>query len=228
MTPAEGRGGQLAVRARDQLPERIGLARPERPPRRTISTGQGPGDGAAGVDQPDPALVAWPGTGARQHPFKRDVAAVRQCAQPPQEAGTAVRSGEVADRSRAALELSQEIPGRGVGRHRRSIRIAPAGRRDLRDELEPLQQAGRQHGPEHEGRRREVMRGDPAGQGEPERRQQRPIRPDAIDDRPGHGAARRPVGLGDDDPQRLAASEVDEHRFARLRGRPAASGTAYV
>jgi len=59
------------------------------------------------------------------------------------------------------------------------------------------------------------VRRDPAREREAQRREERPIGPDPIDDRPGRdfGECR---GLRHHDPERLSPAEADEDRFAEL------------
>ena len=75
---------------------------------------------------------------------------------------------------------------------------------------------GRQHRPQDESRRGQVVDRDPAGQAEAERRQQRTVGPDAFDDRLGQHAGRDRLGLAEDDPERLAPTELHQHRLAEL------------
>ena len=59
------------------------------------------------------------------------------------------------------------------------------------------------------------MLGDPAREPQRERRQQRPVGPDAVDDRLGRHV-REPGRLRDHDPERLPPAELDEHGLTEL------------
>ena len=133
-----------------------------------------------------------------------------------QEARPAVRGrrgrGPAAARARA---------GRG-GRRRRRRRRAVAPRpsrpgRQLGDELEPLEQPGRQHRPQDERRRRQVVRPRSSGRAQGQRRAGAARR---------RGRGRRSAWRADgrdrrtaspsDDPERLPPPELDEDRLAGL------------
>ena len=85
----------------------------------------------------------------------------------------------------------------------------------LGNQLEPLEQPGRQHRPQHESRRRDVVLGDPAREPERKRWQQRPVGPDTVDDRLGRYIG-EPSRLRDHDPESLPPAELDEHGLAKL------------
>ena len=83
----------------------------------------------AGRREPDPALVARPGRGREERPVERDHPAGRERSEPADEAGASLRSRQVAGRSRAAVELVDQVEvddGRARPRRRRR---APVRRR---------------------------------------------------------------------------------------------------
>ena len=204
---------QFAGRDCGELRQQVDLARAERSSARAFRCFARRHGGAAFVAQADPTLVAGPGTGAEQCPAKPDAAVRFEGAEAAQEARPAVRSGEVAHWPGPTLQLGEQIGDgriRGAGGGRR----IPA-RRDLRHQLEPLEQSRREHRAEDECGRCEVVRRDRGGEGEGQPRQERSVRPDPVDDRLGRG--RRQDGrLGHDDPERLTPTELDEDRLARL------------
>ena len=131
-----------------------------------------------------------------------------ESAEAPDQPGPALRRDEVADGSRAAVDLFQQVAVRGgqvLGR-----RAGPP----LRDEVEPLEQARRKHRPDDDRGWSEVVGGDPAGEVEGERRQERSVGPDPCGDR-FEGDPLRCARLAEDDPERLAPAELDEDRLAR-------------
>ncbi len=83
----------------------------------------------------------------------------------------------------------------------------------FRDELQPLEHARREHGPQRDRRRRKVVVGDPRREAHAELGQERPIGPHPIE----HGLrldTRHQLARTEHDPQRLSAPELDEHGFA--------------
>ena len=115
-TPDQTRDGAASVASGQVRPER--LVRPRcQPARRGRPPGADPSGRPARRPRPrrlrrsptsviaDPALVARPRPGADERPLEADPPVRLERSQPPQEAGPAVRSGEVADGSRAALQL---------------------------------------------------------------------------------------------------------------------------
>ena len=129
---------QLAGRCRGELGQEIDLARSEGPARDRLPGGQRIGHRPPGIEEPDPALVAWPGARPQQRPSEAHPALRLERPEPAQEPGTTIGSGQVADRPRAAHELLEQVrrgPGGGIGL-RAAIRIcdrrvaagfAPAG-----------------------------------------------------------------------------------------------------
>ena len=107
------------------------------------------------------------------------------------------------------------------------VRVLGRAGGHLGDEFESLEQPRRQHGPQHQSRRRQVVVGDPACERQAERRQQRPVGADPVDDRLGRRPRPRSGRLAEDDPQRLAPAELDEDGLARLEIAERA-GTGYV
>ena len=180
-------------------------------PRRPLARRQArrPASRPSGVSA-DPALVARPGAGASSVQSSVTRPRVGEGAEPPDQRRPALGGDEVADRPRAALELVEQV---AVGRRRGSAAGAAGG--PLGEELEPLEQARRQHRPDDERRRGEVVVGDPAGEREGERRQQRPVGADPAGDRLRRRSRRR-RRVAEDDAERLAPPELDEDRLAGL------------
>jgi hypothetical protein len=91
-------------------------------------------------------------------------------------------------------------------------------RRALGHELEALQEPGWEHRPQDQRGRGQVVIGDPSGEGDGQRRQERTVGPDPVHDRLGGHAGQRVGrrGLGDDDTERLPSAELDEDRFPDL------------
>ena len=82
----------------------------------------------------------------------------------------------------------------------------------LGDELQPLEHARREHGPERQRGWRQVPIGDPFGQAHPKGREERAVRAHAPDDRLRLDA--RHLGAGPQhDPERLPPAELDQHRL---------------
>jgi hypothetical protein len=183
------------------------LARPERP---AVAATVGCGVAAArpaGV-RPDPALVARAGPGARS--VQSRVTRPRPRARGGGAAGRrGPRRRRDRGRPRRRAELVEQV---AVGAARSS---SARRRRPLGEELQPLEQARRQHRPEDERRRREVVIGDPARELQRQRRQERPVGPDARRDRLGGDALGR-RGVAEHDRDRLAPPELDQDRLARL------------
>ena len=211
VTSREVGAGRLAGGGRDQLGERIGLARTERTAVRPFARG----DRTTGRTDPDPALVPRPRPGTDQRPLEAHPAIALERPQPAEQTRTPIRPGEVADGARTAFELGHEIERDRVvgGGPDRTDRLDRTGR-ELRDQLEPLQQAGWHHRPEHQCWRRQVVRGDRAGQREGQRWQQRPIGPHPFDDGFQVRSSRAGLGLGHDDPEGLPPPELHEDRLA--------------
>jgi hypothetical protein len=88
-------------------------------------------------------------------------------------------------------------------------------RRPLDDELETLEEVRREHRPEDDGRRCEIVDGDPAAEPERERGQERSVGTDPVDDRLRIETSRC-GGLGEDDTECLALAELDEDRLPEL------------
>ena len=170
-------------------------------------------DVAAGRREADPALVPRARPGAAQRPLQADPAGRGHRPQAAQQPGPSVGAGQVADRARAAFELRQQVRVGRVVRHARRRARTGGRRRELGDEVEPFEQARRQHRPEDEGRRRQIVAGDPARQPEGQERQERTVRPDPVGDRLGRDRRRR-RRLGEDDAEGLPAPELDEHGLA--------------
>ena len=172
-----------------ELPERCDLARSERPPRGGLAVRQRCRGVATRGREADPALIARARAGAAQRPLEADPAGGGHRPQAAQQARPAVGTGQVADGARAALELRQQVRiGRVVRHPRRRTGMGP--RRELGDQVEPLEESRRQHRPEDEGRRGEIVAGDPACQPEGQERQERTVGPDPVGDRLGRDRRR--------------------------------------
>jgi hypothetical protein len=128
--------------------------------------------------------------------------------QAPKEPRAAIGRDHRTDRSRPALELDEEIRVGGWEITRRNPG-PPLGH-----EVEAFEETRWQHRPDDNRRWREVVIRDPASERQAERRQQRPVRADARDNR----LEADPVGwhgVGEDDRERLSSAEFDEDGFAR-------------
>jgi hypothetical protein len=159
----------------------------------------------------DPALEARAGAGGEEGPVEGHLAARLEPAEPPDEPGPALRADQVADRAWAACELFEEVRVGGLQAGTGSIVAGPA----LRDELEPLEQLRREHRPDDEGGRREVVVGDPARERQGEGREQRAIRAHPVGDGPRFDAGCRRA-IAENDAEGLAATVRDEDGLARL------------
>ena len=219
----EVRRGQLPGGRDGELPERGDLARSERPTRGGLAVRQRRRGVATRGREADPALIARARAGAAQRPLEADPAGRGHRPQAAQQPGPAVGTGQVADRARAAFELHQQVGVGRVVRHPRRRAATGGPGRELGDQVEPLEQPRRQHRPEDEGRRREIVAGDPARQLEGQERQERTVRPDAVGDRLGRDR-RRQLGLGKDDAEGLPAPELDEDGLAGDEVRQARAG----
>ncbi len=215
----ESIGGSLG-----KLGERFGLAGAERPARRTAPRRQHRGHLPARIGRLDPAFVARAGAGAEQHPLEADPTLRLQRPQPAEQPGATVGPREIADRARPAFELGEEIGHGGIGRGRtlhrsraapRPGRVTPCAGCELRDQLESLEEPRREHRAEDKRGRREVAIRDPASEPQAQRREQRPVGSDTIDDRLGRRRGEC-SDLGQDDAQRLAPSELDQDGLAEL------------
>ena len=173
-----------------------------------LSGRQGIGGGPSRPGEPNPALIPWAARGAEQGPIEGRQALIGERAHPSKQPRTTLRRDEVADRSGPMLQLVQQVavrrrePGRWLAR-------GPFG-----DELEALEQARREHRPDDERRRGEVVIRDPDGEPEGQRRQQRPVGPNPRGDRLRLDPIRA-LGFAQDDAQRLPPAELDEDRLAR-------------
>ena len=163
------RRGKVPVVQRGQLGEQGSLARAERP-----------AVGAAGLRPRPPARPAWRRT--RRSYRGRAPAA-------PSVHSRWTRPARSSARRRRSTAGRLSAPGsartgRGpVARASRRAAVAasspgsvPVGGR--RHQVEALEEPGREHRPDRQGRRREVVLGDPAREGEREGRQERAVGPD--------------------------------------------------
>ncbi len=161
--------------------------------------------------QLDPALIPRTAGRGEQRPVQRDRAAGREGPQASHETGPSLGRGETTRGLRTRRQLIEQIAFDRAETLQRDV-----ARGTLGDELQALEHARRQHRPQDEGGRGEVVGRDPAGEAEAEGRQQRSVGPDAFDDRLGQHAGRDRRGLAQHDPERLAPAEVDEDRLAEL------------
>ena len=109
-----------------------------------------------GVGEAGDADVSRPGAGLHQRPVEVDPVRRAEGAEAPEERGTAFGRRQSTDRSRAVVEECEErtvfgIDSAAVAVRRRAIRPS------LGDQLEPLQEARREHRPEDERGRSEVV-----------------------------------------------------------------------
>ena len=205
-----------------EVRQRCDLARSQGPPRRALAGGQHGGSGRTRVGQADPALMARPARGSEQGPVEGHRAIRGERPQPPQQPGSPIGRGKLADWPRAGLELREQVRLHGIG-HRggtarrggsaaRREHVVPA-RDPFRDEFQPLQQARRQHRAHDQPRRCQVMVGDPGREAQRERREQRAIGADSVHDRLGHDAGHG-FGRAQDHAEGLPAPELHEDRLA--------------
>ena len=226
---ARQRRGSVAVgelRRQGDAADRRGEVAQERHLARPEGAGSGHGRGLAvalrnarqrrpaGVVEANPAFEARAAARAEERPVERHEAAARQAPKSPQERPSTLRRSEVAHRPRAPREVVEQVAfrrleGGGRARRRRPRRAA------FGDQLQPLEESGRQHRPDDDGRRGEVRRREPARQLEGQGRQQRPVGADALGDRL-RGNGRPLPRRSEDDSQRLAPPVFDEDRLARL------------
>jgi hypothetical protein len=216
-------GGQLTCLGSAELGQQVDLARAERAARDRLPRGQHGDRHPPRIRQPDPAFIARPGAGAQQRPAEAHPALGLERPETTQQTGATVGAGEVTDGPWAAGELVKKVQHIRVGpggRIRSGGTFRSRGPRPIRcqfgDQFEPFEQPRRQHRAQDEGRRRQVVPRDRRGESQRQRRQQRSICADPIDDRlhPGRGGF---AGLSDDDPERLAPSELDQDRFTELQ-----------
>ena len=201
------------------------LARAER----ASTTAAGSAAGASRVGRQDPAFEARPGPGRRQRPVDRHQPVRLERAEPAEQARTALRCGEVPGGPRPGGELVEQI-----GVTTSMPRSVGACRRPLDDQLEPFEHPWREHRPEDQGRRDEVVSGDPArereGQVAAAARRRAPAPPAASPRCPwvrSRRPARRPGPGGGrtrrSRPRRLRHPRLVRHR---VRVRPHATGPA--
>ena len=168
----------------------------------------------------NPALEPGAGSGTRQGPVEGHASRRGEGAEPPDELRPTFPDIEVADGTRPKLELSQQVP---VDEAEAVVRapVASGGRFRFRgsagdqlgDELEPLEQAGRQQRSHDDRDGRQVGRGDPLREREGQGRQERPVGANPVDHRL-RDNIHRAGGLTHDDPERLPSPELDEDRLA--------------
>jgi hypothetical protein len=160
--PGAGNSHSLGcpVRHRGQLEERGGLAGPELASRWPLPAGQRRRQGTTLGRQPQPALVARPGAGDRQVPVERQQPVGLERPKAADQAGASLGCNQGADGPRTSVDLLEEVPVRGTEAVRRLAR-PPLG-----DEVETFEEAGREHCPDDDRRRREIVIRDPSGEGE--------------------------------------------------------------
>ena len=225
--PDERREGRRPVpsgHVRGRRPLRRGAGSPASSSR--AATWRGPSGRPAGRSPAASAPRRPPGRRAGAGPSARSAgpapapSSVQSRVTRPRDARPRSRRSRPARPSGAARSRAGRAPppaGRGGRRRRRRGRPSVGRRRrPLGDELQPLEQARRQHRPDHQRRRREVVLGDPARQRERQRRQERPVGPDSIDDRLGRRRRRRLRRAAQHDPECLPPAELDEHGLAIL------------
>ena len=168
-----------------ELVEQVTLAGTERPSRMSLAHVEGRDDRTSIVRSVRPALIAWSTGGREQGPVEVDQTTCGEVAQPSGEADPALRRRKVADCQRPCPELVEESPIGVVDRGRALVRGRGAIGPQLGDELEPFEDPRREHRPKHDRRWREIRLGDPSGEGEGQRREQRTVGADPIGDRLG-------------------------------------------
>ena len=217
--PAGDLGAGRTVGCSCQLRERGDLAWPERAAARPAAVGEDARGIATLRCGAQPAFVARPGGCPEQRPVERDQPRIREGAQPAEKPGATVRCGKVARGPGTGRELVEQVQVDRVVDRRHPVggEWCPLGH-----ELEPLEQARGQHRPDDERRRREIVGRDPAREGERQRREQRPVGADPIDDRLDVGTGRgTTLGRAEDDAEGLPPPELDQDRLAILQVREA-------
>ena len=114
----------------------------------------------------EPALVARPGAAQLERPLEDDDISLGHRSESPQEDRSALGAGRSRTRRGPSARASSRRPSAAIGRCvPRRVDSAAA-----RDELEPLEEARRQHRPDRDRRRREVVLAHPADERERQRR----------------------------------------------------------
>jgi hypothetical protein len=164
-----------------------------------------------GAGRGDPPLVARAGAGRGKRPVEGHEPLRLEATKTPHQAGATFRRAEVPDGPGAGGELVEQVRvgGRQAGRGRVGVRPA------LGHELEALEHLRREHRPDDERGRGEVVVGDPARERERQGRQQWAVGADAIDDRARLDARLR-TAHAEHDAERLAPAVRDEDGFAWL------------
>ena len=166
-----------------------------------------------------PALLPRAGAGGQHAPLEAQLAAVFQLAQPAQQRGPAGGGRQRRRRPRRPRPPLARAPPAGLsggivrtaGSQESGGQRTPAG--GDREELDAFQRAGRQHGPHHEPRRRQVVLGHVERQATSQVAEQGPIGAHPGQERLGlHGRSRR---LGQHDAHGAASTELHEHRLAQ-------------
>ncbi len=207
-----GRSARAVVRR--QLRERRLLARSQRATRGLVPARERRRGGGPLVRQPHAPLVARPDGRPEQRPGQLQEAPVGERAEAAQEPRPPVGRRQVAHGARPPGELVEQVDVRGVERVTAERRLA--GRRDLRHQLQALEHARREHRPDHHRQRREVAVGEHAGEGQRERRQERPVAADPRRDVAQLAAGRRRRGAGHH-PDRLPAALAERHQHGLAR-----------
>ena len=204
---------QRRRRVRGQLGQEGQLARAEPRGRQGLSGRRGPRRGEPRVREGRGSTDARACRGRLQDPCEVDRAGRRRLAEGGDPAPPA--PGPIGA-SRSTATPAGPASTRAAMHGRRQVRAGrrQAAGRDRRHQAQPLQQAGRQHRPQHDRRRREVVLGQPCREPQAEGRQQRSVGADAREQR--LGRHRRLGSRSQDDAQGLPAAELDDDRLARL------------
>ena len=226
--PRERRRRPLAVALREpgrrdagivgRQPGKLEEERPlPRPDRAAVGSAGPAGHLPSGIGQAGDALVARPRAGRGERPFEVDPAVALQRPQPPKEGCPAVWRGQVPDGPGTSGDREEQVGRRGITAGLRGFEPG-CGRRRGRIErrghqLELLEEPGREHRPDGERRRGQVVRRDLAGERQRERRQERPVGAHPRPQRPGRDAIGR-RGVAQDDPHGPPAAPFHEDRFA--------------
>ena len=202
------RAGQTARRGGGQFGQGVPLARAERT---SLDGGRVRCRSAPRVGRQDPAFEARPRPGRRERPVDRHQPVRLEHAEPTQQARTALRRGDIPGGPRARGELLEQVERDDV--HADNAAVGGGCRRPLDDQLEPFEHPWREHRPKDQGRRDEVVAGDPARERKGQGWQQRPVG--------AHPRCQRlrldALGFGrvaQHDGERLAATELDDHGLA--------------
>ncbi len=201
--------GQPIRRPRGKLGQGGDLARAQRSPGNAIAAIDLRGHYLALRGQAQPALEARPTGGAAERPVEHDDAfrgqrrsRRRRPARPSGAASSRTGRGPFDSWSTRSSSTSSRSPAGDA-----------AARGQLGHELESLKQTRRQHRPQDERGRRQVVVRDRTSQPQREGRQERTVGAHPVGDGFRLGGGRH-TRLGEDDPERLAAPELHEYGLA--------------